>query len=123
MPRIAWYRFRTTLHQRWTGNLAIVLMIALLGGLSMGAIAGARRTQSSYPAYLKHTNASDLAIINAFYGVTGNRAFDPGIAATIARLPGVEQVGNDTGVDPNIVPLAPLHLHTVPGEKPPVLSG
>ena len=86
--RVAWYRFRATFARRWGGLLAIVVLIALLGGLAMGAVAGARRTQSSFPAYLARTNASDLAIVNAFYGVTGNTAFrrgdgreDPPVAA------------------------------------------
>jgi hypothetical protein len=46
VARIAWYRYRATFHDRWGGCLAIDLLVALLGGLSMGAIAGARRTQS-----------------------------------------------------------------------------
>ncbi len=121
--RVVGYRFRVTFARRWGGLLAIVVLIALLGGLAVGAVAGARRTQSSYPAYLAHTNASDLGILNAFYGATGNKAFDAGMVAKIRRLAHVKQVGDDTIVDPNIVPLVPLHLHVAPGAKPPVLSG
>jgi hypothetical protein len=111
------------LARQWGGLLAIVLLIALLGGLAMGAIAGARRTQSSFPAFLARTNGSDMGIINAFYGVLGNTAFDAAKIAKVRRLPHVKQVGDDTIVDPNIVPLVPLHMHIAPGEKPPVLSG
>jgi hypothetical protein len=121
--RVVWYRFRSTFARRRGGLFAIMLLIALLGGLAMGAVAGARRTQSSFPAYLKHTNGSDLAILNATYGLTGNTAYDAGIVAKIAGLPFVKQIGDDTGVDPNIVPLVPLDMHIAPGEKPPVLSG
>src|SRR5437868_14173385 len=121
--RVVGYRFRMTFARRRGGLLAIVVLIGLLGGLAMGAVAGARRTQSSYPAYLTHTNGSDLAIVNAFYGVTGKTAFDAGVVAKIRRLPHVQQVGDDTVVDPNIVPLVPLPLHVAPGAKPPVLSG
>src|SRR4051812_24544488 len=121
--RVVGYRFRVTFGRRWGGLLALVVLISLLGGLAIGAVAGARRTQSSYPAYLAHTNASDLGIVNAFYGVTGNTAFDAGMVAKLRGLPHVQQVGDDTVVDPNIVPLARLHLHVAPGAKPPVLSG
>src|SRR5712672_2383814 len=119
--RAVGYRFRVTFGRRWAGLLAIVVLIGLLGGLAIGAVAGARRTQSSYPAYLAHTNGSDLAIVNAFLGVTGNTAFDAGMVAKVRGLPHVQQVGDDTVVDPNIVPLVPLHLHVPPGAKPPVL--
>ena len=65
--RVARYRFRATFAQRWGGLLAIVLLIGLDGGLAMGAIAGARRTQSSFPAYLERSNSSYLEIGTAFY--------------------------------------------------------
>ncbi len=44
----AWYRFRATFARRWAGLLAVVLLTGLLGGLSMGAIAAARTTESSF---------------------------------------------------------------------------
>jgi hypothetical protein len=100
-----------------------VVLIALLGGLAMGAVAGARRTQSSFPAFLARTHGSDLEMVNAYYGLIGNTPFDAGLAARISRLPHVAGVGDDTGVDPNILPLVPIRTHLLPGEKPPVLSG
>ena len=62
MLRVAWYRFRATFGRRWSGLLALVLLIGLVGGLALGVLAGARRTQSSYPAFLKSTNPSDLGM-------------------------------------------------------------
>jgi hypothetical protein len=123
--RVAWYRFRSTFGHRWAGLLAIVLLIGLLGGLAMAAVAGARRTQSSFPAYLARTNSSDLEIGTAFYDpqAGSTKAYDAGLVAKIAGLAHVERVGDNTGVDPNVLPLAPLHLRTAPGETPPVLSG
>ena len=58
--RVAWYRFRTTFAHRRAGYLAIVLLIGLIGGLALGAISGARRTQSSFPAFLESTDPSQL---------------------------------------------------------------
>jgi FtsX-like permease family len=60
MVSLAWYRLRSTFRRRWTGYLALVLLVGLVGGVAMGAIAGARRTQSAFPAYLTTTDASDL---------------------------------------------------------------
>ena len=65
MFRVAWFRFRATFARRWTGYLALVLLIGLLGGLALGVSAGARRTQSSYPTFLQSTNPSDLSIVGA----------------------------------------------------------
>jgi hypothetical protein len=122
--RVARYRFRATFARRWGGLVALVLLIALVGGLAMGSIAAARRTQSSYPAYLARTNASDIQVGTAL-DVPGveNIAYDPALVAKIARLPHVAQVASATGVDPNIEPLVPLHLHQLPGSTPPVLTG
>ena len=55
VSRVAGYRFRATFARRWGGYLTVVLLVGLLGGLAMGAVAGARRTQSSYPAFLAST--------------------------------------------------------------------
>jgi hypothetical protein len=57
-----WYRFRATFSGRWSSYLTIVLLVGLLGGLSMGAVATARRTESSFPAFLASTNPSNLSV-------------------------------------------------------------
>jgi hypothetical protein len=44
VPGVGWYRFRRTLPRVWSGYLAIVLVIGLIGGLAMASIAAARRT-------------------------------------------------------------------------------
>ena len=59
---VAWYRFRSTLHRRWGGYLTVVLLIGLVGGVAMGAVGGARRTQSAFPNVLATTDASDLDV-------------------------------------------------------------
>ncbi|HTS98549.1 MAG TPA: FtsX-like permease family protein [Streptosporangiaceae bacterium] len=91
--RVAWYRLRSTLGDRWPGYLAVTLLIGLIGGLALGAVAAARRTQSAFPAYLASTSPSDLTVLTGLSGVSApGRGYDPALVRTIARLPGVRRV-------------------------------
>ena len=94
--RVAWYRFRATFRRRWGGYLTLVLLIGLVGGLAMGAVAAARRTQSSFPAFLSSTNPSDLTVIDA-------NSNDSTVHRTIAGLPHVKHVESDNA--PTVFPL------------------
>ncbi|HYT39029.1 MAG TPA: hypothetical protein VEN99_05935, partial [Acidimicrobiia bacterium] len=85
--RVGWYRFRATFANRRGGYLSLVLLIGLLGGIAMAAVAGGRRTQSSYPGLLASTNPSDLTTI---YGDA--QGYDPAIVDALARLPHVRRV-------------------------------
>lgn len=100
--RVAWYRFRATFGRRWTGYLSIVLLVGLVGGLAMGSIAGARRTQSSYPTFLSSRNPSDLSV--AVYDPATDGGPGPPLTAKFAHLPGVKQVR--TAAAPAVVALA-----------------
>jgi len=52
---------RTTLHDvEWLPHRGPP--VGLVGGIGMAAMAGARRTQSAFPAYLAATDASDLRV-------------------------------------------------------------
>jgi len=99
--RIAWYRFGATFARRWGGYLTIVLLIGLLGGVSMASVAGARRTQSSYPTFLASANPSDLTV--SVYSPNSGVAVAP-LTAKIVHLDGVRRVS--TSAVPQIVPLA-----------------
>jgi hypothetical protein len=83
--RVAWYRSRATFGRRLGGYLGVILLTGLVGGLAMASVAGARRTESSFPTYLASTNPSDLDLI------TG-----PVPVSTFARLPGVKRVESAT---------------------------
>ncbi len=94
--RVAWYRFRTTFGRSWGGYLTIVLLVGLLGGLAMGAVAGARRTQSAYQTYLSGSHASNLEV--AVYLDDGNdpaKSYSPQLSHQIAHLRDVVQMGVD----------------------------
>jgi len=78
--------WRPALRGVWRQVLALALLAGLLGGVALGAVAGARRTASAYGQYLAAIKASDV-----FVNVPGTL---PGMAATrpyelISALPGV----------------------------------
>ena len=104
MLTVPLYRFQATFRRRWGGYVAIAVLIGLVGGIALGSIAAARRTQSSYPAFLASTNASDLTM--STYGVTNGSAannYSPELTRMIAHLPEVKLVESWVGV--GIVPL------------------
>jgi hypothetical protein len=79
---IAWYWLRTNFARRWSSYLAIALLIGLVGGVSIGSIAAARRTDSSFNVFLKSTNPSDMSVL-----LPG-----PNLTSHLARLPLVRHV-------------------------------
>jgi hypothetical protein len=78
---VAWYRFVATFGRRWGGYLTLVLLMGLIGGIALGSVAAARRTQSSYATFLASTNPSDLSLT-----VQG-----PDLTKKLAHLPGVQR--------------------------------
>jgi hypothetical protein len=92
---VAWYRFRSTFHRRWGSYVTLVLLIGLVGGVGMGALAAARRTQSSFSTFLASTNPPDLTV--TVYGANANNAdsnpsYSPKLTREIARLAHVRTV-------------------------------
>jgi hypothetical protein len=59
---LAFYHFRASLGRRWRSYVAIAVLLGLLGGVGLLAIAGARRTQSAYPRFLRSAAASTMAV-------------------------------------------------------------
>jgi len=66
--------WRPALRGTWRQVLALALLAGLLGGVALGAVAGARRTATAYDRYLTAINASDV-----FVNVPG---WLPGMPAT-----------------------------------------
>lgn len=105
---MAGYRYRATFGHRWHGYLSLILLVGLVGGLSMGALAGSRRTQSAFATYLASTNPSNLGV--TVFGGAGNGGGSPpsysaSAVAAVARLPGVRHV--EAAVPIAAAPLAP----------------
>ena len=93
------YRLRAELRRAWPGAVAIVVLLAVLGGGVLASAAGARRTASAYPRLLAETNAEEILVSPA-----GEPGYDPtGAYAAIAELDGVVTTGAMAGV-----PLLPL---------------
>jgi FtsX-like permease family len=91
--RVGYYRFRTTFGRRWGGYLMVVVLIGLIGGIAMGSMAAARRTQSSFPSFLAATNPSQVSVGTAVYSSAVGALFGyPTFADQIARLPHVTRV-------------------------------
>lgn len=133
--RVSWYRFRVTFRERWGGYLAVVLLIGLVGGVAMGAVAAARRTQSSFPSYLASTNPEDLQVMTAVFNpsVGSNSGYNARLAAKIAGLPHVKRAVTLSVFNPEIVALKVPHAsngdgiapagHQLAGEQPATLAG
>ena len=85
------------LRARWAGWLLLVLLIAVAGGAVLTAAAGARRTATAYPRYLRASRASDLLVAAAGSGLGG-------YYAALARQPGVARVAAVAGL--GLVPVS-----------------
>ena len=107
--RVGWYWCRANFGRRWANYLAIILLVASVGGLALGSVAAARRTQSSYNTFLANTNPSDLQIT----------LYAPNVASKLARLPLVRHVG----VSSFSVNAFPVGKHGLPDFSNPLLNG
>ena len=106
--RTAGYRHRATFGARWRGYLALVLLAGLVGGLALGSVAAARRTEAAFATYLASTHPSDLTV--SVFGGPGNGGGPPptysaAALAAVGRLAGVRHV--EAAVPIAIAPLDP----------------
>jgi hypothetical protein len=84
LARLSWRRQRST--AVWLSALLV-----LTGGVSMAAIAAARRTDSAYPAYLASSNASQVQL--AIYHLSSSAGYgNPLLSSTLDALPHVRRV-------------------------------
>ena len=73
------------LRARWRGWVVFALLVAVSGGAVLAAVAGAQRTGSAYPRFLRASNASDVLVSPTATGLGG-------YYRALARLPGVTAV-------------------------------
>ena len=77
-----WLRLRAELRQQWRVWLALAVLLGVIGGIALTAAAGARRTDTAYPRFLRASHAAQLAVFPALSGFGG-------YFRAIARLPEV----------------------------------
>ena len=87
------YRARAQLRSSRAGALLVVVLVGLSCGVTLAAVAGARRTSSAYPRMVEVTNAPEMLISPNGDG-TGTEGFYDDIAA----LDGVRGVGPLRGI-------------------------
>lgn len=88
---------RAEARRRWAAWLGVVLIVGVVGGLVLGAAAGARRTHTAYDRLVADTEAWDV-LVNPDEGAES--AIDP---AEVAALPEVAELGRMDGVAATIV--------------------
>jgi len=122
---VATYRFRATFGRRWGEYLTVIVLLGLLGGVALGTIAGARRTQASYVTYLATTNPYDVALFTGFANpnLGSSVGYDPARIAKILHFPFVRSGESVAGFDGNLAFVRGARSHVPPGAKPPVLEG
>lgn len=91
---VARYRTRATIGHRWRAYVTFIVLVGFLGGLGLGGLAAARRTQSSFSSFLAASNPSNLSVTvyGASSGPLANPNYNPALTAAIGRLPGVTHV-------------------------------
>ena len=125
--RIAWFRFRANFRRRLTGLLTIAVLIGVIGGVALASVAGARRTESSFPTYFASTSPSTVGVFSSYDdpGLDVKSGFNPHLVAKISRLPLVKRTATAIIFDGNInLPaIKGLHSHVLAGETPPTYIG
>ncbi len=77
-----WLRLRAELRHQWRAWLALAVLLGVIGGIALTAAAGARRTDTAYPRFLRASHAAQLAVFPALSGFGG-------YFRAVARLPEV----------------------------------
>ena len=77
-----WLRLRAELRHQWRVWLALAVLLGVIGGIALTAAAGARRTDTAYPRFLRASHAAQLAVFPPRSGFGG-------YFRAVARLPQV----------------------------------
>jgi ABC-type antimicrobial peptide transport system permease subunit len=82
-----WLRLRAELRHQWRAWLALAVLLGVIGGIALTAAAGARRTDTAYPRFLRASHAAQLAVFPALSGFGG-------YFRAVARLPEVSSAAS-----------------------------
>jgi hypothetical protein len=80
-----WLRLRAELRHQWRVWLALAVLLGVIGGIALTAAAGARRTDTAYPRFLRQSNAANLLVTPTLSGFGG-------YFRAVARLPQVSSL-------------------------------
>ena len=83
--RAAWYLARAELRRSWKGASAVVLVLGILWGLTIGFAVGARRNATAFRRMIVATRAVDI-LVNAQLGAGSALDFD-----AVTHLPEVDE--------------------------------
>ncbi len=107
-----WVVFRAELRHRWRSWLALTILVTLVGGTVLGAVAAGRRTASAFPRFITRYGYD----VQAF-------SFSRPLPATIASLPDVSaiyyEVSYDNGnmvTDGHVVPANDAYISGLPSD-------
>ena len=127
LARVAWFRLRAGMHRRWTDYVSVVLLVGILGGVALAAVAGARRTEASFPTYLASTNPSTVGLFSTYLdpALGFKTGYDPRLAEQISHLPLVTRSASGIIFDANIdIPsIRGAHVVLAAGAAPPTFIG
>lgn len=112
----AWYRLRATFGSELSSFVSVVLLVGALGGLSMGAVAAGRTTESSFSDYVAASHVPQLFVFDGVInpGIGLDSAYNPTLLHELARLPHVERVAST--VELNMGPMT-AKRHPVTGTE------
>ncbi|MDP1807309.1 MAG: hypothetical protein Q8K72_19180, partial [Acidimicrobiales bacterium] len=99
--------FGTTLRARARAYVGVAVLLALLGGLSLAAVAGARRTASAYPRFRDAGRALDVQFFHfhdpeearRLPGVTGSATYWSFVAGIVDEAGRPDLTGIDAPVE------------------------
>ena len=115
--------FRAEFRRRWRGWVALSLLVGLTGGVVIGAVAGAERTDTAYDRFLQEMNPYDVVVQAVPFPI------DEG---AIRALPEVLDVSNTPYVflgpppgeeRPELAPLVVPNSRTVTYDRTKLLEG
>ena len=96
-----WLVVRADVRQRWGSLLLLIVLAGVAGGIAMAAVAGARRTTTSWDRLRAADGASDLNVYADIWAGGARADVTPEDLARLRAIPGARVAGA------NIMPLSP----------------
>src|SRR3984957_2610584 len=125
-----WLTLRTDLRRKWRAMLGVALLLGLIGGVVLTAVAGARRTDTAYPRLLTWANASQLDVIPTvndvvpedYYRALGRLPQVASMATAVLYQVALPEAGASATSQLNVM-TSPDHALGVSVDKVKVLAG